>query len=66
MTLDVRTQCAVCAWRETCTKKHTIKESALHCPDFCRDRTLGAAEEEEGEPEPRERHKHIEDVFGDE
>ncbi len=62
MTLDVRTQCAVCAWRETCTKKHTMRETVLHCPDFCRDAALGP----EDEPaEPQERHKKVEDVFGD-
>ncbi len=61
MTLDIRKQCAVCAWRAACTKKHTLKESALHCPDFCRDETLGSGEKDEV---PSERHKQIEDVFG--
>jgi len=61
MSLAIRTQCAVCAWREACVKKHTLKETALHCPDFCRDRTLAAegAEEQVGV-----RHKRTEDVFG--
>lgn len=40
MSLDIRQLCAVCAWRENCTKKHTIRESAMHCPDFTRDKTL--------------------------
>lgn len=62
MTLDIRAQCAVCAWRETCTKKHTLKETALHCPDFCRDAALPPEEEAKGAPE---RHKKVEDVFGD-
>lgn len=62
MTLDIRRQCAVCAWREACTKKHTLKESALHCPDFCRDLKLGT---DEKAASPAERHKQVEDVFGD-
>ncbi|GAB4270908.1 MAG: hypothetical protein Kow0092_25420 [Deferrisomatales bacterium] len=62
MTLDVRTRCAVCAWRESCVKKHTVKEQALHCPDFCRDRSLP---EEPGEEAAVERHKNIDDVFGE-
>jgi len=61
MGLDVRKQCLVCAWRETCAKKHTVKETTLHCADFCRDRSLPAEEPEEP---ARERHKQIEDVFG--
>jgi len=62
MGLDIRKQCSICAWREACAKKHTIKENALHCADFSRDRSLP---EEEGTGEVRERHKQIDDVFGD-
>lgn len=62
MTLDVRTQCLVCAWREACVKKHTLREAGLHCPDFCRDRGLPEAAEEPAPPTPR--HKRTEDVFG--
>lgn len=60
MVLDIRKQCAVCAWRETCAKKHTLKEDALHCPDFTRDRRL--PEDAAGAP-TAERHKQVEDVF---
>lgn len=60
MSLDIRTQCAVCAWREACNKKHTLKESGLHCPDFCRDRALPA---EEAEASAVPAHKRVEDVF---
>ena len=51
MTIDTRIKCAVCAWRENCTKKHIIKESAMHCPDYVRDQKLGPEEDlpEEGE-----------------
>ena len=62
MTTEVHKQCAVCAWREACTKKHTIQESARSCPDFTRDERLPA---EPGEDAPAERHKKVEDVFGD-
>ncbi len=62
MTLDVRIQCSVCAWRENCTKKHTIRETLLHCPDFCRDERLKPEERTGAGPE---RHKRVEDVFGD-
>ncbi len=62
MSFNTHQQCAVCAWRETCAKKHTIKESALNCPDFSRDRALGDAPEDQSRAE---RHKQVEDVFGD-
>jgi len=61
MGLDVRIKCAVCAWREKCTKKHTLKESAMHCPDFVRDKLLGP--EEDGGKPPAVEHKKIVDPF---
>ena len=62
MSSKVHQQCAVCAWRETCAKKHTIGESALSCPDFTRDKRLPAADDS---PAPTDKHKQTEDVFGD-
>ena len=59
--LDSRELCAVCAWRAECQKKHTMKEKALHCPDFSKDVSLGAGE---APKRPSERHKQIDDVFG--
>lgn len=53
-------QCAVCAWRGTCQKKHGQAGAALHCPEYCRDTSLPA---EEPEGQGRERHKRVEDVF---
>ena len=61
MTLDIHIKCAVCAWREKCVKKHTLKESALHCPDYCRDASLPP--EEEQKPAAGRSHKKIEDPF---
>jgi len=63
VTLDARKQCAVCAWRETCQKKFTIKESSPHCADFSRDRTL--PEEEVAGGRASRSMKKIDDVFGD-
>jgi hypothetical protein len=60
MTLDVHRQCSVCAWRGACVKKHTIKETVLHCPEFCKDVTLKG---ESGSQGPSRRSKQIEDVF---
>lgn len=62
MTTTVHQQCAVCAWRETCSKKHTLQESALNCPDFTRDERLPA---EVAPTAPGDKHKQTEDVFGD-
>jgi hypothetical protein len=62
MTMEVHKQCAVCAWRETCSKKHIIKESARNCPDYTRDERLPVEPEEAA---PLDRHKQTEDVFGD-
>ena len=61
MTVDTRIKCAVCAWRETCVKKYTIKDSAIHCPDYVRDERLGP--EDDGEAKPAETMKKIEDPF---
>lgn len=59
--LDVRELCAVCAWRAACTKKHTVREAALHCPDFARDVSLAPSQDA---AKPAERHKQVDDVFG--
>lgn len=61
MGVDVRIKCSVCAWREKCTKKHTIKESAAHCPDYVRDLAFGP--EDDGVAPPSEPHKKIVDPF---
>jgi hypothetical protein len=61
MSLDVHQMCAVCAWRENCKKKHTMREGVLHCADFTRDKTLPA--EEETKPKAACGHKKIVDPF---
>lgn len=29
--------CAMCAWREDCSKKFSVPDGGAHCPDYCRD-----------------------------
>ncbi|MBW4055828.1 MAG: hypothetical protein HIU83_10590 [Proteobacteria bacterium] len=35
-----RQSCAVCAWRENCSKRFCIPDSGSRCPDFSRDVTI--------------------------
>ena len=65
MTLDARTLCAVCAWREECTKKFKMKEGSLHCPDYTRDVKLPKQDDEQEMEDAAPQHKRVEDVFGD-
>ncbi len=32
-----RQHCAVCAWRENCSKRFSIPDNGARCPDFTRD-----------------------------
>jgi hypothetical protein len=32
-----RQSCAVCAWRENCSKRFCIPDGGARCPDFTRD-----------------------------
>ncbi len=47
MTID-RSLCAICAWRGDCNKKF-MQGSGVHCPDFTRDLTIKARNEEKVE-----------------
>ena len=42
MSIDAKTMCAVCAWRENCKKKFKVSAGEAHCPDFSRDVQLQA------------------------
>jgi hypothetical protein len=33
----IRQNCAVCAWRENCSKRFCIPDNGSRCPDFSRD-----------------------------
>lgn len=48
--------CAVCAWREFCTKKYSIKAEpgSFRCPDFVRDLTIKEDIEEKHEAENKQ------------
>ncbi len=35
-----RQSCAVCAWRETCSKRFSVADGGARCPDFSRDITI--------------------------
>jgi len=37
--------CAVCAWRETCSKKFSVPDGGAHCPDYTRDISIKTANE---------------------
>jgi hypothetical protein len=32
-----RQSCAVCAWRENCSKRFSIPDNGSRCPDYSRD-----------------------------
>lgn len=61
MTLEIGQECVLCAWREKCAKKFSIKESALRCADFSRDQSI-PLEEEKRDGKGRDL-KNVEDVF---
>lgn len=62
MTVEAGQECVLCAWREKCAKKFSIKESAVHCADFSRDRSIPRGEETQEDKGPAM--KCVEDVFG--
>ena len=47
MTHSGKTYCSVCAWRQTCQKKFTMKDRI--CPEFTRDLSLPRPEDENEE-----------------
>ncbi|MBI4687053.1 MAG: hypothetical protein HY756_04635 [Nitrospirae bacterium] len=38
--------CIVCAWREQCQKRFSVKDRDFRCPDFTRDVSIPREEEE--------------------
>jgi hypothetical protein len=38
--------CAVCAWRENCSKRFSIQDNGSRCPDFSRDVSIKDVVEE--------------------
>jgi len=50
--IEERTICAVCAWRENCLKRYRFECSGqLRCPDFTRDLTIKAQEDQDSKAE---------------
>lgn len=43
---DQASPCLACAWRAECQKRWNYESSALTCPDFCQDVTLGRKKKE--------------------
>ncbi len=41
-----RQSCAVCAWRENCAKRFSVSDGGAHCPDFSRDVSIKALDED--------------------
>lgn len=42
-----RQSCAVCAWRETCSKRFCVSDGGTRCPDFSRDVSIKDADDDE-------------------
>ena len=42
-----RQSCAVCAWREKCSKRFCVSDGGARCPDFSRDVSIKDADEDE-------------------
>jgi hypothetical protein len=50
-----RQSCAVCAWRENCSKRFSIPDNGSRCPDFSRDVTIrDIAEDEDNKADSKE------------
>ncbi|MBT1071205.1 hypothetical protein [Pelotalea chapellei] len=45
-----RQRCAVCAWRENCSKKFCVSDGGARCPDFSRDISIKDADEDADTP----------------
>ena len=52
-----RQSCAVCAWRENCSKRFCIPDGGARCPDFTRDISIKDIEEDNILPEQKEQPK---------
>lgn len=42
-----RQSCAVCAWRETCSKRFCVSDGGARCPDFSRDVSIKNIDDDE-------------------
>lgn len=46
-------RCVVCAWRETCAKKFSVADGGARCPDFTRDVSIKASDDDTENEEPK-------------
>lgn len=40
-------RCVICAWRGECQKRFCVPDGGQHCPDFTRDITIKAPQDEQ-------------------
>lgn len=52
-----RQSCAVCAWRENCSKRFSIPDNGSRCPDYSRDVSIKEVPENENSPDQKEQPK---------
>jgi hypothetical protein len=52
-----RQNCAVCAWREHCSKRFSVADNGSRCPDFSRDVSIKDVAENETTPNQKEQSK---------
>ncbi len=52
-----RQSCAICAWRENCSKRFCIPDGGARCADFSQDVTIKNVEENDKSPEQKEQPK---------
>ena len=50
-------RCAVCAWRENCSKRFSIQDNGSRCPDFSRDVSIKDITEENKATDQKEQPK---------
>jgi hypothetical protein len=52
-----RQSCAVCAWRENCSKRFSIQDNGARCPDFSRDVSIKDVAATDNVIDPKEQPK---------
>lgn len=50
-------RCAVCAWRENCSKRFSVADNGSRCPDFSRDVSIKNISESNNDTNQKEQQK---------
>ncbi|MBI5055875.1 MAG: hypothetical protein HZB61_04590 [Nitrospirae bacterium] len=50
-----KTNCAICAWRETCQKKFSVSGKDIRCIDYVKDLTIKGEKTEDKENKKAEK-----------